>query len=480
MRSVHISYAETIANYTGVNLTPVADSLLFKAVGSITPIVNEDTTSEELTVAIENAASPADQSLGSFSESTDALVENLIEELKPRLTFIQSVVAPMSAKYANRVQLAIRDLPTTSTLGYNVIPKCVPDLYGYKDFLSLCNSYSDKHGNSPTCEETFNIFVLPESEEEIIQSLQSGFKIYDEMISRLIENENPEFLGAAWEKVIDTRAFNLSDGRRTFATRIGNSVSENAAVLVMLDAAIKGKLSVGVRNNLDIDAAKVFMYRIAGALSTVILKEIDEYENKLSNGDLLIEISHDDETILVRDEVYRQFIARKGTPELISALAYLKVGNNLNQVEFTIDSILSNSDRISEAFRQEGAKIAEEMRVKTNLSIRRIMEHTFSEMLREVNYAELGYDEMSEDVVNANFVEKIKLVTDYDLEERLTDACIKLFIVVVWPKGDFYRFIEEMNEFMARYPEENPRKAAYRAFELEIARTLLSKVALAD
>lgn len=478
-----LTYGLTVAEYSNIDVAPVAGSPLAQAVNIILP-KHELKDEEELATGLENAI---DQTLvdfvGGYGDIAETMVNELLDVSCKRLEFIQTTVAPLSSRFAERVAENLKsNLDATTIIDYDIVTHELPRIATSGSLEGICDQYiaSEGFGNktySPSA------YFIDEEEDVLISSLESGIAAWDDEVK--------EILVAAGEEGM-TRAYNrfLNNIRGTEVDTSGNNVvtypnnidylNDYILCFLFVNSALLGgyenkdKMLHG-RYNID-----TVLRKTAGALGTSIKSIITNYARSVETNRVIRSIDHENSIIQVFKTNFSDYVANGGEAEVLKMGALLASEGHGGFLKMTTEELLENSQKAIAMFNAKISKIESDA-ISSALTKSKMQIITiFKEVIEATSELELHVTNKADILTSSKVHTLLEEISLEDFENRPREIALEIFCKVVWPQASFWSFIQTMNAASLNDPSLTPREAAYKAFVKEVVSNLLKQTAVVN
>lgn len=477
--SKFVEYASTVATYSGLNICPIAGSPLSQAVDVVKP--KEEVEDEEvLTASLENAI---EQTLinfpGGYGDITESMINELVAIGGKRLEFIQSTVAPLSSRFAQRVANQLHStLEAASVIDYTVNEFKLPDLVKDPRFAELLQEHITAVEFNPTCVSPVEC-LLDESEETIVNTLESGIKDWDAKVSKLIAEGGEEYAAVAYKRTLkNTNLLRPHPQQKTQQITYLNNIdnlNDYVIAFLFLNSAVVG----GYENYDKLPSGRESVENIvrfnAAALATAITAILKNHEKDVQTGAVIYKVDNTVNDILVYEDNFKDYVANGGEVEVLKMVAILARRGVTKQLKYDVSQMLEYTPFALEKFKAEINEIETESRERAVSNVMLGLPALFHEFIDGVSALELNITDRDNLMFEKAYEELQAEITEEEFVDRVQELSIELFCKVVWPRASFGAFVKDMNLYSRLDPTINPRQAAYKTYVKEIVTNLLKQ-----
>lgn len=475
-----VQYAQTIHTYSGASVMPLAGSPIAQAVDVIVPN-REVTDPTEITEGLESAINETlIDFVGGYGEITESLINEAVSIATGRLSFIQNTVAPLSAKFAERVAGDIeKNADAISILDFEVTEHSLPDIAYDERFLGLCENYTSSEGFTNVALAPGE-YLIDESDEVLTRTLESGISDWDKMVSDIVVNLGEEGMAAAFTRVFrNSRRLSFDDKQGATVITYANDLKEledYISMFLFMNSVVVGGYENEGQLRSGKFALKTVLRKNAAALASSIKSIINLYSKDVETGRVIRNIDNEHNVIEVYRDNFMDFTANGGEIEVIKMAALLAYDGKPKYSKSTTEELLAVSKEATEMFEN---RINEIERNSREEALERSKNHVgvlFNELISTVPELELQINNreqlLKSGTINAYFAD----IGIEDFADRPRELAIDAFCKCVYPEASFDKFLKKMNEYSKVDSTLTPRRAAYKAFVNELVANLLKQV----
>jgi len=478
-----LTYGLTVAEYSAIDIAPVPGSPLAQAVSIITPNKPVETV-EEIATGLESAI---DQTLidfvGGYGDISESMIHDLLEVSGKRLEFIQTTVAPLSARFAEMVAGNLKsNLDATNIIDYDIATHELPRIATSGNLEGICKQYIDTEGFKNVTYSP-SAYFIDESEEVLVNTLESGIAAWDEEVKEILTAAGEEGMVKAYNRFLNNvRGTEVDKDGNNIVTYPNNIEYLNDYILCLLfvNSALLGgyenkdKMLHG-RYNID-----TVLRSTAGALGTVIKSIIDIYGRAVETNRVIRSIDHENNVIEVFKTNFNDYVANGGEAEVLKMGALLASEGHGGFLKMTTEELLQNSEKAIAMFNAKISKIELDAATKALTASKMQTAGMFKEMIEGISELELHIGNKEEILSSSKVADLLAEISLEDFENRPREIALEIFCKTVWPQASFWSFIKTMNTAALNDPHLTPRESAYKAFVKEVVANLLKQTTVVN
>ena len=388
----------------------------------------------------------------------DGYINDISKLVTSHISFAKNVVKPTVVQYAENLKQYLETNKLKPASGkFEVSTVDLSEIFLDNSFLDTLTAYEGKNILTPDANAVLNLG--PKTSEELLALVSTGRDRTDNLVKSWLAKQKPNFLECVWSNFFSAANVTRNEDYQDFGTlSVLNAFEACDVGLAIL--LISRKIYDDVQQtDMPLQAYQNFVVQLrdyAGALVYNSLKKIDLL---VKNKILVVEFRHTEYRAKVNGAVYRDWLEKGGSPEVIFGLL---VSNNNIASQSLIDEKASDLLKTWESYvlfhnTQESNKVFDYYKDYLIISL-------------EMSYKDMSDEEKVIVETNPNFFAIVKKLADAEIETLRTsdmanvyEVALKIIAKCRYYYTSAFNILSDINEAGKVNPNVDVREAALLA-----------------
>jgi hypothetical protein len=265
----------------------------------------------------------------------DGYINDISKLVTSHISFAKNVVKPIFLQFADNVKhyLETNKLKEASSR-FEIKCLDIPEILLDDSFIDTLKYYEGKTLLYPEASAKLRLEV--KTHEELVALLSTGRAKTDTLIHKWLARQDSDFLTNIWISFF-TASTVLKDSQYYDFRRVSTSNAFEAADVALAVLLLSRKIYDDVQStDLNLQAYQNFVVQLRDYAGTVLYNSFRKIELFVKNKNLVVEYGADHYTAKVNGLVYREWLDKGGSPEVIFGLI---VSNNSTTSQTLIDGM---------------------------------------------------------------------------------------------------------------------------------------------
>tara|TARA_Y100001956_G_scaffold82973_1_gene107817 strand:- start:214581 stop:215984 length:1404 start_codon:yes stop_codon:yes gene_type:complete len=376
------------------------------------------------------------------------VISTLTQAVRPRIDLMRKSIrlayeaGDRIENVVNRGDIGLYDIHTFE------LPIAMRDSY----FISLVDEYS-------STTESHVVSWRPGmprlEEDQLADIIKTGTKIDECIINTLAEMPSGG-LGRIYDKFFYTATMydqpNAAGNRRMYCDE---KLSAEYVIALMLTIGLESKLKSDIEMGAN-DYVSM-LNTIRGTCAKMLSDMMSDISRSVNNGRLIKSYDATAKVVVVYEEVYDQYIAEGGSPEIIQSLIPMGFANLVNKQDI-INSIDTIAAKQSISLEKLEAERINSIRVQVKANLNSEIEKIWVSNNRDEYIIEGDVNEVT--VAAHNFIDQCE---DKEIDGDLGYIIAQAIVTAFWPTSRYVLYMNLVDHYQAMYRTETRAQLEYRA-----------------
>jgi hypothetical protein len=432
---------------------PVQDSTLTEEVKAAT-VFDETAAMNSEAIFVEYDSKGSDNMPSQHTLEMGAFITDIGKAVTPHISYAKNVVRPMVLEFAEKVTEYMENKrPREASQDYNIVTLKTPSILTDESFLDSLTNYKDKSILTPDSNLSFGT----KSKEELLAMVMLGHARTDKMITEWVTNKPDDFLETVWNvfftKESVQRSLNGVHGYEDVAKLNAFERADYALAIFLLANKATNDIQ---ESSLSLTAYKTLCLQYVEYAATTLVGCLKNIVTHARTNTLVISNDTMFKTVKVNGDLYSDWLAKGGSPEIILGLSIADTGDK---------SISAIDAKAADYLRQWNSYCSFYRTRENNNRFEYLKTFLHSEFLQSL----INKDDLEKDYMlkNPSYNERVEILLNETLNSLTNkdfDDVYSLALTFVGKVRFYYnasyQFLTDMNQAGKDNPNIDAREAA--------------------